>query len=175
MLLFVCLCDCRCDSVCGLSGPQLFASDDRKTGAGGRVAVPSARRVPDGQLQRGPSALLPHRTPHLTGWIKLSAPSRNVDSVANRYIQTQTHIVTKDTCRRMEEILMLLLNCEDWPLMVLKDSLAHMGAQQKMIVNWAPFWDPDYVPHGRRFHLRVFFLSWGKQKRLCYYCFLFLS
>ncbi|GAA6090427.1 uncharacterized [Tachysurus ichikawai] len=49
----------------------------------------------------------------------------------------------------MEEILMLLLNCEDWPLMVLKDSLAHMGAQQKMIVNWAPFWDPDYVPHGR--------------------------
>lgn len=46
-------------------GPELPTSDHRPVGAGGRVAVPSARWVSDSQLPRGPAALLPHRPSYL--------------------------------------------------------------------------------------------------------------
>lgn len=56
---------CRRHAVCDLSGPELFASDYCTSGAGGWVAISPARWVSNGQLQWGPSALLPHRTTYL--------------------------------------------------------------------------------------------------------------
>lgn len=67
MFVFLSQC-CRGYVVCNLSGPELFASDYCTFGARGRVAVPTARRISDGQLQRGSSALLPHRTAHLVNY-----------------------------------------------------------------------------------------------------------
>lgn len=58
-------CPHRCHLVCDLSGPQLAPPDSRPPGAGRRVAVSAARRIPDGQRQGGPAALLPDRTAHL--------------------------------------------------------------------------------------------------------------
>lgn len=55
----------RCHPLCDLSGPQFPASDNRPTGAGGRMAVPPAGRVSDGQLQRGSVPLLSDRPPRL--------------------------------------------------------------------------------------------------------------
>lgn len=65
--LFTGLCHCphRCDLVCHLPGPELTPPDGRPPGAGRRVAVPAARRVPDGQRQGGPAPLLSDRPAHL--------------------------------------------------------------------------------------------------------------
>lgn len=65
--LFTRLCRCphRCDLVCHLPGPELTPPDGRPPGAGRRVAVPAARRVPDGQRQGGPAPLLSDRPTHL--------------------------------------------------------------------------------------------------------------
>ena len=60
-----CSCIHRCHPVRDQPGPKLPASDHRPAGAGGRVAVPPAGRVPDGQLQRGPASLLSDRPPRL--------------------------------------------------------------------------------------------------------------
>lgn len=74
----------RCHPLCDLSGPQFPASDNRPTGAGGRMAVPPAGRVSDGQLQRGSVPLLSDRPPRLNllkSMPLLKKPNQNWDLV----------------------------------------------------------------------------------------------
>lgn len=59
--LFFFFCWCRVHRLHPLRdqpGSKFPASDHRAAGAGGRVAVPPAGRVPDGELHRGPAPLL---------------------------------------------------------------------------------------------------------------------
>lgn len=91
--------------MCHLSGPELFASDYRSLGVRGRVAVPIARRISDGQLQRGSSALLPHRTPHLVIWNQIVVFPLAVTWLVIKRIKDFLRSSSLDTCSALPLVL----------------------------------------------------------------------
>lgn len=170
----VCVLDGRCDVVCGLSGPQLSAPDDREIGAGGRVAVPPTRRVPDCQLQRGPAALLSDRTPYLTTIKNVLLHS---EALTNRGVWNRT-VRNKMCFNRWRRSLSLTVKtllcgfgCVTDGERTRSDTLR---APEKTIVPGALFWDPTYIPHGCWLHLRVFCHE-AKNKTLLLLLHFFLS